>query len=430
RPGKNPDFLHFGVVKVDFEGGSRREFVIGLEEHRLNNARSVVDDDDLMTPGKVLKYYGKSLQTRLETSLNSNEEFVAIANRWFPRALLVDINIGHLNLAEAVLDLGGGGPLPTKKLLETVELPTDVNETLVEFSLDHALWKDDRFDEVGPAGEVLWHLRRLEPADVLELPEFLRYQPVEHDRAVLTDEMLALERDLDDELSPLEGRPGGDEVEIRLLFPHWRVGSLPLSAKLRPLFPTAYQAPRIRFILVDGKTGDEFPGWVVREERYVYGLQDFYDKKGLLPGSLLTVRRGENAGEVIVNAHSRRPGREWIRTVLVGADGGIVLAMLKQIVASNFDDRMAIAVPNKEILDSVWEINRKERPPFERVIVDTLRELAKLNSQGHVHAGELYAAVNLTRRCPPAPILALLASRSWFVHVGDLHFRFDDSERV
>jgi hypothetical protein len=51
-----------------------------------------------------------------------------------------------------------------------------------------------------------------------------------------------------------------------------------------------------------------------------------------------------------------------------------------------------------------------------------------LNTQGHVHASELYAAVNLLQRCPPGPIMALLASRPWFVHVGDLHYRFNDSE--
>jgi hypothetical protein len=61
-------------------------------------------------------------------------------------------------------------------------------------------------------------------------------------------------------------------------------------------------------------------------------------------------------------------------------------------------------------------------------VVNTVRELAKLNPQSHVHASELYANVNIIRRCPPGPILALLASRPWFVHVGDLHFRFDDSE--
>jgi hypothetical protein len=60
--------------------------------------------------------------------------------------------------------------------------------------------------------------------------------------------------------------------------------------------------------------------------------------------------------------------------------------------------------------------------------VNTVKELAKLNPQAHVHATELYAAINIIRRCPPEPILALLASRPWFDHVGDLHFRFIDAE--
>jgi hypothetical protein len=101
--------------------------------------------------------------------------------------------------------------------------------------------------------------------------------------------------------------------------------------------------------------------------------------------------------------------------------------MLKQVVTAAFDERMAINVPDVGALDMVWDKMQKERPPFERVVVDIVRELTKLNPQGHVHASELYAAVNVVLRCPPAPILALLGSRPWFEHVGDLHFRFDDS---
>jgi len=62
------------------------------------------------------------------------------------------------------------------------------------------------------------------------------------------------------------------------------------------------------------------------------------------------------------------------------------------------------------------------------VVTQTLRELAKLNPQSHVHASELYAAVNIVRRCPPAPILAYLASAPWFVHVGDLHYRYASTD--
>jgi hypothetical protein len=367
----------------------------------------------------------------LEDGLTANQDFVRIAGRWFPRALLVDINIGHLNLAEAVLDMAGGGPLPTQTLLEQIEIPANVNPKLLEFSMDLALQEDERFDEVGAAGHVLWFLRRLEPEPVLEPPMYLRYPGMDYDRNLLSNEMLALERELDDELSPLEGKyQQMEEVHLRLIFPHWRAGTLPLSSKLRHLFPTAYEAPRIRFTLVDGQSGEKFPAWVVRSKRYVYGLSEWYQKHNLVPGSLIRVQRSKKAGEVIIHADTRRPSREWVRTLLIGSDGGVVFAMLKQTIHSTFDERMTIAVPDVEAVDRVWTQMNKERPAFEKVVVNTVRELAKLNPQGHVHASELYAALNVVRRCPPGPILALLASRPSFTHVGDLHFRFNDTERI
>ncbi len=431
RSGINPDIENLQVIKIQFENGEEREFASAVKDHVLNSPPEVTQDSELLDAKYVLKNHRKVLTDYLEKSLDANEDFVRIAGRWFPRALLVDVNQGHLNLAEAVLDMQGGGPLPTMDLIEQVELPSSENPKLVEFSLDLGLEEDKRFDEVGPAGEVLWYLKRLEPKEVLEIPNFLQYHEIEYDRDLLNEEMLALEKELDDELSPLEiSSSEFDEVEISLTFPHWRVGSLPLSSKLKHLFPTAYEAPRIRFILEDSKTGESFPGWVAREHGYVIGLQEWYEAQGLMPGSLVRVKRGKDPGKVQISDIARRSSREWIRTVLVGSDGGTVFAMLKQVVAADFDERMAIAVPDVEAVDKVWERMQKERPPFERVVVNIVRELTKLNPQGHVHATELYATVNVVRRCPPGPIFALLASRPWFEHVGDLHFRFNDSGQV
>ncbi len=36
--------------------------------------------------------------------------------------------------------------------------------------MDLALQEDARFDEVGPAGQVLWYLKRLEPEEARETP--------------------------------------------------------------------------------------------------------------------------------------------------------------------------------------------------------------------------------------------------------------------
>jgi hypothetical protein len=430
RAGQNPELGPFEVIQVAFENGETKEYAARMAEHILNQPPKIVPDDETFDPKVVLKTNGEHITDILEASLKNNSDFVRVAGRWFPRALLVDINAGHLNLAEAVLDMAGGGPLGTEELLKQVEIPANVNHKLVEFSMDLALWEDSRFDEVGPSGTVLWYLNRLEPEGVRQVPQWLRYAEVEYDRSLLTPAMLVLERDLDDELTQADGKfPLLNEVQIRMIYPHLRAGTLPLSQRVRPMFPTAFEAPRVRLTLVDSDSGQKFPAWVVRQHRYVYGLQDWYHQRGLMPGSPVSIRRGDNPGEVIVHAEVRRPNREWVRTVLVGSDGGTVFAMLKQVVASGVDERMAVAVPDIEALDQVWLRVQKERVPFERIVVNTVRELAKLNPQSHVHASELYAAVNIVRRCPPGPILALLASRPWFVHVGDLHFRFDDSER-
>jgi hypothetical protein len=430
RPGQNPDLGNFQVIQVKLTDNQVKELAANLPDHVLNQPPDFGDEDPGLNFDAVLTEYSDSLLDAIEEDLHTDGDFVLIAGKWFPRALVVDINAGHLNLAEAILDMNGGGPLPTSELLEQVGLSIETNSKLVEFSLDLALQEDSRFDEVGPAGEVLWHLQRLEPESVLQIPPYLRYTELEYDRSLLTPDMLSLEQKLDDELSPFSGKvPQVSEAQITLTFPHWRSGTLPISAQIRPLLPTAYQAPRVRFILVDGENGNKFPGWVVRQHRYVYGLADWYHSRGLMPGSYIRLRRGEIPGEVIVSCESQRGTREWVRTVLVGSDGGIVFALLKQVVTTSYDERMAIVIPDPEALDLAWKQQQKDRLPFEQIIVNVVRELAKLNPQSHVHASELYAALNVTRRCPPGPMLALLASRPWFVHVGDLHFRFDDSER-
>jgi hypothetical protein len=269
---------------------------------------------------------------------------------------------------------------------------------------------------------VLWCLRRLEPDFVRDVPPPLRYVEIPHDRSVLSPEMLALEAQLDDELTDVDGAELRDEISstsITLIYPHLRAGTLPVSQRTRRLFPTAYESPRVRFTLVDGKTNQRIPAWVVLEHGYVYGLREWYKAHQLIPGSLVQVRRGEKPGEVIVEARTQRSAKDWVRTVMVGSDGVVVFALLKQPITAEFNDRMVVHVPDFKTLDPVWDKKRS----FDELLLMVMRELAKSNPQGHVHAQELYAAMNLVRRAPPAPIFAALESNPAFKHVGDLHFR-------
>ena len=425
RAGVNPSVDSFDVLTVSFDDQPERFFAAGLASHALNEApvedpKNVEADDAF-----IRSEFGAGIEKKLEAAFTADEGLVKIAGRWFPRALLVDINQGQLNLVEAVLDMAGGEPLTTADLMKDSDLPTSVNSRLVEFSLNYALQDDERFDEVGPAGQVLWCLRRLEPDFVREIPPQLRYDDVTHDRADLTPEMLALEAQLDDELTrndAVDLREDVSSVTSTLIYPHLRAGTLPVSLRTRKLFPTAYETPRVRFTLVDGKTKQRIPAWVVLEHGYVYGLREWYKAHQLIPGSLVQVRKGENPGEVIVEAKSQRSSKDWVRTVMIGSDGGFVFATLKQPITAEFNDRMVVHVPDFKALDPIWDKKRS----FEDLLLMVMRELSKSNPQGHVHAQELYAAVNLVRRVPPAPIFAALESNPMFKHVGDMHFRLDE----
>jgi hypothetical protein len=429
RPGKTLNGGSFEVIDVQFADGTSGQFAAGLAEHSLNNPpeeQGAIEDEFT----KAIAEHAKVLAPKITAALQENPDFVYIAGRWFPRTLIVDVNEGQLNVAEALLDMASGGPLPTHELLGEVELPAGLNPKLADFSLDLALQNDPRFDEVGASGEVAWFLHRVEPQAVRETPLFLRHSPVDIDRGALSEDMLDLERRLDDELSPADAQEDVElkEIQIPLLFPHWRVGSLPLTRKMARLFPSAYESPRVRFHFVDATSGERFQGWVVRSEKYVYGLREWYLKQGLMPGSYVRIRRGQ-PGEVMVSVEAHRSSKEWVRTALVGADGGLVFATLKQQVDSSFDERMMIYLPGEiAALEESWKKRDGKAAHLESIVSNTLRELAKLSSQNHVHASELYAAVNLSVRVPPAAVFAVLASGAQFQHVGHLHFRPVDED--
>ncbi len=428
RPSNNPDLSPFEVIEVVFEDGDKHEFAAGLEEHKLNQPIEIKLDDPNLDVDSVMRRYGDEFSQELSEILEENPDLVRIAGRWFPRALLVDVNIGHLNLAEALLDMEGGGPLTTKAILDQIELPTDVNLKLTEFSLNLAMQEDGRFDEVGPAGEVQWYLRRLEPDSVQNVPIYLRYNEIQYDHSEVEELLETFDHMVLDELEPHEqeaGKAATGEATISLIYPHWRAGTLPLTGPLLNIFPTAIESPRVQFTFVDVDSGARFSGWVVRPYHYVYGLREWYEDKGLIPGSLVQLRKGDQPGEVILHIGKKRANREWIRTVLVGTDEGVVFAMLKQLITAPYEERMAISIPDTEALDKIWEQSAKRRTPLNQTVLNIMRELAKLTPQGHVHAQELYAAVNIVRRCPPGPILNVLNTQPWATHPGDLYFRLD-----
>ena len=433
REGFNPQGGEFTVIGVAFddEDETEREFASGLTvEHLLND----VDEASVAIPGieqqsaeEILAEHGEKVLDSLRKRLQENDDLISVAGKWFSRSLVLDMNEGQVNLAEAVLDIMGGGPLSPEAILEQIGSIGNGPIELQIYSLNYAMMHDPRFDEVGPVGQVLWYLARLEPDEVKQLPQILRYTPIEYDPNLLTAEMEALVAELDDELSLIEPEQPRelDEATIALIYPHRRAGTLPLNAKMRAVFPTALSTPRVWVTLVDGQDGEESVGWVVREQRYVYGLNNLYRKHALPVGAFVTVRRGEQDGHIVIDFRSHRPRTEWVKLV-TPKNNQLAFDEQKRSIGAEYDDLLILGTDNIEGVDAMGEQARQQKRALASIIRIILGELARFSPQSAVHAKTIYSAVNILRRCPPGPILATLVSNPDFEYVGNHYWKISE----
>jgi hypothetical protein len=428
RPGSNPEYEPFRVIQVETENDQVREFVSEFGHgHPLNTASFLPEED--INVDDLYERYGDRIESALRETLPGNEQFVNVAHLWFVRGLLVDISEVQLNIAEALLDMESGGPLRSEAFLEEMELPSEVSRSLQLFSLEYALLRDKRFDEVGPSGHALWYLRSMEPKEVLETPEKLKYMPVPYDRGLLDDVMLALEEQASDEWSDLEPDSSiadDEEVTVVLSYPHLRSGTLPLAPNVEVLFPTAQIADRIRFTFVDADTGEKFPGWVVRSGRYIYGLDAWYEEKDVIVGSYIDLAQSEAPDEFLIGVRPiRSQRREWLRTVTI-EQSHLVFEVTRVLVSAEYDELAAVVVPEPESIDALS--GQFDNTSLADLIDQGFSGLAGLSLQRAVHALTLYSVLNLMRRVPPGPMLATLAKLEKYESLGDNYWAYRGEE--
>jgi len=429
RPGHNPDDGEFTVIQVEFEDGQVREFASALKgEHKLNRPEGddgILEQADLLSPAELYERYGDVVEEVLAEALQEREEFISFRGQWFLQDLLVPIDIGRLNIAEALVEIKGR-PLPTAEFLPDLDLPTETSEELQIFSLNCALQADDRFDNVGDEGRDIWYLRRMTPEPVISPPDVLILKPEPYNRRAITEDLLLIEREIDDEGS-------GEEVmgpsrplyrtTISLIYPHRRCGTLPLTVRTRALFPqpTDHHIP---VVLVDKQSGDKMQGWVVGEESFVYGLQEWYERYRLPVGAHIKLERTRNPRVIAVTIEPRRLKHLWSRVAVV-KDGRLTFQMRKLPIACEYDEQLTIGEDDPEAIDELRRQVQQRGDTILQIMQQIMPELIQLSPQGTVHAKTIYSAVNILRRTPPGPIFALLSSEPAFQPMGGGYWTFD-----
>ena len=427
RAGNHPSYAPFSVMTVEFAGDATKEFVSDFKEtHPLNigEDQSLANLQGLLSPEELYQTYQKPVAKKVAAFLNENEYFL--------RDMLPEFNEGLFNIADAAIDINGG-PLGVDALIEQMGLVSAGTEitNIDRFSVSYQLANDERFDDVGPTGQVLWYLERIEPPEAHHPPRRLQAGLQDYDPTEFDDDFMALLQEIDDELTHPDDAGEADDAAkqttIVLNYPHWRVGTIPLTAKTLSFFPKSYYNP-VLFEFVDGRTGNTFPGWTVLDHQYVFGLDQWYQKNKLPVGAYIILKKTDNPMQVVVDYKATRTQRDWVRMAnVVGRKLGF--QMNPAALGCQYDELMIISDPNPENTDVLW-LNAEERDSsvFD-LLCRVFPELSKLNPQSTVHAKTLYSAVNVMKRVSPGVIFHELLTQPCFAPMNHGYWTYDPNLR-
>jgi len=432
RPGYNPEYGEFEVIKVKFsDGGEIKEFASALgKPHKLDQE---TPEDWLIRYGfdakTIIERYGRTIGLAVARRLAQEDEFVSFGNLWFLKALMPEIHEGHLNIAEAAIEIAQR-PLSPNEILKHLDLPSTYPMSLQVFSLNVAMAQDKRFSQVGPKGQPLWFLRRFEPPEVTQEAERLVYLPLPYRKEALSPELEELALNIEDEATEWEFFQAlpktGDSVTIALPYHHLRSGTLPITPRTATFFPEGESGVTL-INFIDGVKGEKFYGWAVHAKGYVAGLKEWYEKIGATAGTYITLTKGRNPTEVIIKYAPRRIKKDWVKVARVQNERLVFEIQLRQLTC-DFDELMMIMDGEREKIDALKRKMDSSGKSLYEILLQIFPELLKLSPQGTVHSLTLYTAVNLIKRCPPPPLLAELNSHPCFTYKGSGYWSFDESK--
>jgi hypothetical protein len=427
RPGANPEHGAFDVITVQFDQGKPRTFAANLKSaHKLNLAANAdgMAQEEIIDAEQILERYGRELRLRVREQLLAlqGSPFINLGRYWSLDGLLVEVHVGHLNIAEAAIDVRGA-PLATSDILAELGLPREAPPALAAFSVDLALSQDERFVDIGHESRE-WYLERLMPEEAIAIPRRLQHQPEAYDRSVLNVPLLQLEWELDDEWSEGDATSMSTakltRVEMALTYPHRRSGTVPLTQHTLSFFPVR-EGKRSMITFIDGRWGKRFTGWVAPDGRYVCGLSAWYEEHGIPVGGYVVLERTDNPAEVIIDLKPHRSKREWVRMARV-ENNQLKFQLQKHMVACDYDEAMIVAETDTASTDELRRRLHRQGPTVFQLVDDLAPQLMGLSTQGAVHAKTVYSAVNLLRRTPPGPIFAALLSNPRFQASGSAEF--------
>lgn len=428
RAGKNPKYGEFQVIRVAFDDGAEREYAAGLDyPHPLNRPAEELlgGGDPEISDADIVAAYDAYVASALERELATREEYVPFEEQWYLRELLPEINVGHLNLAEAVIDTAGH-PLAAEDIIRELDLGAG-SETAQLFALNSTLGTDPRFDNVSRTERPVWFLRALEPQALQNPPAFLagslRAVGGEYLGVTLLDTVDEIGDELDDVQSVIVRER--ENFDFIVTFPHLYAGTMPATVQFLGRLPVSGPM-HFPITLVDNK-GERYDAWVVPERHYVAGLERWYRAVGMKVGGRVAVRATDDPMTYSVSVSEGRERRsEFVRTAVVSRDAlSITLPTRRSPVPEWVDGNVHVEVPDPDEVAEFMARPENTEMPIDTLVRTAFNQLSGLTGAGFVHAKAVYSVANLIRRTGAVPVFAELTRQACFDPIGQGLWAYD-----
>ncbi len=426
RPGRHPDYKPFEVIQVRMQGnGEVKEFASSLSHpHALNiiqvNQEEDVSLDDLDSVAATLfERYGSYVTPAVLEGLRESPEFVEFGDEWFLRGFLVPVQEGHLNLAEAVLDLAAGFS-SAKEIMDVLEMPAETSQAVQMFSLNHALASDkqERFTFAGTKSTAEWCLPRVAEAKSLRFGQGPRDISLSH----LLDDVVEIVSGGDLE----RGSPGQEKEWSHVLtFYDWYWGHLPYDAGARDLLPEPFLEgqSRTRLHLRPASGTEHFPVVVYYPSDRQFGwwgsgeLRSFFETRELAPGATVRVRRTRSSETDGVYELDYLSGPATKMEMLDYEEGGKPV-FRRLSLRCQLDEEMSMPRSRFSALEALSLLDESERrvtslllkTAFQRVGEKLLRGLGIVYRASFT---DLYVAANIERPLPARILEAIFEQKPY-----------------
>lgn len=420
RSGRNPEYGSFDVIQVRLEEQEQtREFASNLSyPHALNFVALEEDEDwevdDTVALGQRLyERYGTYVAPVLLAKMRESPEFVNFAEEWFLREFLLPIEEGHLNLAEAVLDLAGGLSA-VEEIARVLDLPGESSRAVQTFSLNYALLTDEegRFEFAGTKERTEWRLPRLAERKAVRFEKSPKDISLDH----VLDEVVEIVGD-----GAAVGEVGGlvERWSHVLTFYDWHWGHLPYNRGaselfVRPLFHDQ-RSTRLQFLFPD--SGEVFPvvlyyprgrelGWLGSRE-----LREFFGARELVPGATILIESTATSDSEGLYQINYYPASATRLEMLDYEESGQPV-FRRMSVRCEVDEQMSLPRSRFTALETLKLLDEDERRVTPSLLVAAFQRVAEKLLRGlgivyRVSFADLFVATNIERPFPETILRAI-----------------------